>query len=109
MLELARGGADLELELELVLYSLTSALRVLSGSNPAACKPGIVSLQALHDGKHEIPNAQSEHYVGPEMCGHLQYGQDCEDGNDSEHQDLLLLEEVPNGTPSHLVERHCGL
>ena len=30
-------------------------------------------------------------------------------GNGSEHQDLLLLEEVPNGTPSHLVERHCGL
>ena len=64
---------------------------------------------ALHDGKHEILNAQSEHYVGPEMCGYLQYGQDCEDGNGSENQDLLLLEEVANGTPSHLVERHCGL
>jgi hypothetical protein len=72
-------------------------------------KPGIVSPQTLHDGKHEIPNAQSEHYVGPEMCGYLQYGQDAEDGDGSEHQDLLLLEEVPNGTPSHLVERHCGL
>jgi hypothetical protein len=43
------------------------------------------------------------------MCGYLQHGQDCEDGSSSEHKDLLLLEKVPNGTPSRLVKRHREL